>query len=32
MSDYEADHDHDEIDPTGGCGWDSIDTGAGRSV
>lgn len=30
MSDYEADHDHDDIDPTGGCGWDSIDAGGGQ--
>ena len=27
--DYADDHDHDDIDPTGGCGWDSIDAGGG---
>ena len=29
MRDWDSNFDADEIDPTGGCGWDSIDAGGG---
>ena len=29
MRDWESNFDADEIDPTGGCGWDTIDAGGG---
>ena len=29
MRDWDSNFDADEIDPTGGCGWDTIDAGGG---
>ena len=32
MRDWDSNFDADEIDPTGGCGWDTIDAGGGYAV
>ena len=32
MRDWDSNFAADEIDPTGGCGWDTIDAGGGYDV